>query len=724
VSRDAGAPADPEEDRAAPLGDVLGPLPVWAVAAVGAASGSTWLARTVDVGPRVAPALLVCAVVAAALTAVTARGRWAAAGPQARSVPAGTAVGVLVTVTVVVVVAGAAAVRVATADLGLLPALADRGGSVELAATVAHEPRPVADGWHVLVRVHEVDGRPTRERAAFVLPDPGATPDGMPPPALGQPLRLTGSARPLPAGGYGRWLADQHAAVVLDPARVALDGRPGPASAVSEHVRQRLRATAVARQDERVGGLLVGFVTGDTRLQPDDDREAMRRSGLTHLTAVSGTHVAVLVAGLLALAVPLRLGAAGRRWVLLVGLLAFAFLTRFQPSVLRAGTVGAVALLAGVRGVPRDARHVLAGAVLLLVLVDPLLANSLGLLLSATAAAGVVVLAPVVRARCHRLPPRVADLLSVTVGAQLAVLPLLLVSFGEVPLASVPANLVAVPAAVVAVGAAFVAATVAVVAPPFGEVLFMLAGLPARVVLWSAHRFADVGFVATTSRPARVVALLLGALWLLLPARAPWLRRATAAVTVAAVVVAGTPAALGRLPPSGFGVTAIDVGQGDAFLLETPAARVLVDAGEDDAAARWLRDHGRRRLDLVVVTHPHRDHVGGAPQVLRTTDVAAVWFRPMPTELPAVAELLQVAAERDIPVRGPVAGDTATVGDLHLEVLSPGPGRPYRWSGSELNDSSIVVLATWRDRRVLVTGDVEGVAQADLLALPGEVGRP
>jgi competence protein ComEC len=77
-----------------------------------------------------------------------------------------------------------------------------------------------------------------------------------------------------------------------------------------------------------------------------------------------------------------------------------------------------------------------------------------------------------------------------------------------------------------------------------------------------------------------------------------------------------------------------------------------------------------------------------------------------------------------VPVRGPATGDQVIVGDLHLEVLSPAPGRPYRWSRSELNDSSLVVLATWGGRRALLTGDVEAPAQADLLELPDLLGRP
>jgi competence protein ComEC len=732
-------PGEDGEHARPPTGRVLGPLPLWACVLLAGAGVGEQVALRLPRPAVVAGAAGVVALIAIIVLLVGSRqradrpaGRRGADGPAGRRradrpaggratastwvTPGPPRAGALALLALAAVGIATSAARVATSEHGLLPELSARGGTRPVSATVVHEPRPIATGWHVLVRVDEVAGTATRERAAVTL-------EGEPPP-LGQRWRADASARPLPDGGYGRWLARQHATVVLDAQVWEPVGSPGPVHRGSEWIRERLRVTAVARQPDRLGGLLTGFVTGDTRLLPAADAEAMVASGLSHLTAVSGTHVAILVGGVLALCALLRIGARGRRRVLLLVLVGFAFLTRFQPSVLRAGTMGLVVLLAGARGVPRDARHGLAGAVLVLVLVDPLLASSLGLLLSASAAAGVLLLAPLLRDRLHRLPRRLAEVVAVTMGAQLAVVPLLLTTFGEVPLASVPANVVAVPAATVAVAGAFAAALVAVVAPGVAEWLFVAAGHPARVVLWSAHTFADVGWTVSAGRPATVVALGAGALLLLAAPRRRAARTAVAVTAVVALLASAAPHVGGRLPVRTLTVTAIDVGQGDAFLLESPRARVLVDAGGDDTAARWLRANGRRRVDLVIVTHGHLDHVGGAPDVLRAVPVGVVWYRPFPTDLPEATELLEVAAERQVPVRGPVPGDRGTVGGVSPEVFSPPPGRPYRWSRSELNDSSLVVLASWEGRRVLFPGDAEAAAQADLLELPDRLGRP
>ena len=691
----------PDEERPKPpAGAVLGPLPLWALGVVGGALVGEAAALRAD-----RPAVLAAGAAAVAL----ACGIGAAAVRRDGAGAARVRGALGLALVVATAVAGTAA-RVDTADRGLLPALAARGGAADLHATVVHEPRPIAAGWHVVVAVDEVAGLATRERAALTLDDD--------PPPLGSRWGVRATARPLPEGGYGRWIGRQHATVVLDVVAWEPLARPDLLSRASEHVRARVRDATARHLDDGLAGLLAGFVTGDTRRLPAEDADAMRATGLTHLTAVSGSNVAIVVGGVLGVSALLGLGARGRRRVVFVTVVWFAFVTRFEPSVLRAGTMALLVLLASARGVPRDARHALAGAVVVLVLVDPLLAGSLGLLLSATATAGVLAVAPRVRLRLDRLPSRLADVVSITIGAQVAVVPILLATFGEVSLASVPANVVAVPAAAVSAVIAFTASAVALVQPEVGAALFAVSGQPARIVLWSAHTFAGTGGAARLDAPATVLALLAGCAWVLTAPRTAAARRAAVA-TALLVVVAAVPVISGSLVPvRELTVTAIDVGQGDAFLVESPHARVLVDAGEDATAARWLAANGRARLDLVVVTHPHLDHIGGVPEVLRRARVGALWFRPMPTELPVVDELIEVARERGVAIRGPVAGDTAIVGDLHLEVLSPPPGRPYRWSGSELNDSSIVVRVTWRDRRLLLTGDIEHAPQRDLLADP------
>jgi competence protein ComEC len=366
---------------------------------------------------------------------------------------------------------------------------------------VVAEPRAIAMGWQTIVVLDTVAGTATSERAVAVLEEPLA---------LGDRVRLVASARPLPDGGFGRWLAQAHAVALLDVRDVEHVGAPGTLSRASEWTRERIRTSATRHQDPGRGGLLVGFVTGDTRLLPESDGDAMQATGLSHLTAVSGSNTAILLAGVAGLLTLARVGARTRWALLALTVPWFAFLTRLEPSVLRAGTMALLVIAAAVRGVARDARHLLAGAVLLLVLVDPMLTWSLGLVLSAGATLGVLIVAPVITQRLERvLPRRVAALLGITLGAQLAVAPVLLLSFGTIEWVSVPANMLAVPVAAIGASLAFIASAVALVHVGAAASVFAFAGPAAAWVLGVArvgcalHRRADAAGVAAAARARR-----------------------------------------------------------------------------------------------------------------------------------------------------------------------------------------------------------------------------
>jgi competence protein ComEC len=398
--------------------------------------------------------------------------------------------------------------RLETFELGLIPRLVDEGGTVTMLGRVAVEPRRTSQGWQTVLAIHTLEATVTRERAVTLLET------DLP---LGTPVQIRASARPLPAGGYGRWLAQHHAVALLEVSRLEVTGPPGAWARASEWVRERIRSTAARHQAIDRAGLVVGFVTGDTRLLPEEDAAAMQATGLSHLTAVSGSNTAVLLAGIAGLLVLLRTPARVRWALLALAVPWFAFITRLEPSVLRAGVMALLVIAAAVHGVARDARHLLAGALVLLVLIDPFLSWSLGLMLSAGATLGVLVIAPRLATTFERIMPRaVAQLLGITVGAQLAVLPVLLAGFGTIELVTVPANLLAVPMAAAGASAAFIASALALVHEPIAASVFVVAGLPAEGVLRVARLFAGFGGAITLPEGAAARALAAGAAVVLL----------------------------------------------------------------------------------------------------------------------------------------------------------------------------------------------------------------
>ena len=618
----------------------------------------------------------------------------------------------------------ATSARTATRE-GPLTVLARDRAVVTLDLTVTDDPRPVAG--RVVGAARLADVLVVGARADAVARGPDAV-------ALRRPVtvfaRGPGWADRLPgerlrARGRLRAAVRSGDPPAFEPYGPPERLRPAP---LPDRVAGRLRAglreaAAVLPPDE--GGLLPGLVVGDTTRLDPAVREDFRRTGLTHLVAVSGQNVAVLLAAVLLVARRCGLGPRTAAAIGGAGLAFFVVLARPSPSVLRAATMGAFGLVGTVTGRERGALRLLAGAALLLVLADPALARSLGFALSTAATAGLLVLGPPWRARlARRLPPWLADAVAAPLAAQVACAPLLAAAFGRVSVVAVPANVLAAPAVPPATVAGFVAAAVAPASLDAARLAARVAGLPVGWLVAVARHGAalpagSLGVPPGVAGAVVTVALVAG-LVLLLARRAGRLVAATAAaaaLTTTAVATYVAPA----WPPAGWRLVACDVGQGDALVVRTSAGAVVVDAGPEPlAVARCLRDLRVRRLAAVVLTHFHADHVEGLPGVLRGRRPPEVVVGPLGEPAEERARVARWAAGRGVPLRVARLGERWTAGDVTLDVL--GPEAAFRGTGSDPNNSSLVLRLTAPGLTALLTGDVEEPAQLALLAR-GAVGR-
>jgi competence protein ComEC len=420
---------------------------------------------------------------------------------------------------VLLVLAGAgmaaAGTRAVAVRGAVLPGLIDRGGTVVVTGRVAAEPRRLrSGGLGVTLTVTEVaasgGGRArTRERAGLIL-DPA---DG--PVELGDRLVVRAGVR---AARQGDPLGRMPIADLRRPTVLARAPSRSPLVTVTARIRADARRRALEALPVDQAGLLTGLGLGDTSLLPGDVEADFDQAGLSHLMAVSGANVAVvLAAGLW----PLLLAGAGRRTAALAGVAmvaGFVVLTRAEPSVLRAGVM-AVAALAGVAtGRGPGGRRALCLAVVVLLLFDPALVSSLGFLLSAGATAGVLWAGPAAASWLpERLPYRVRQGAGMSLGAQAGALPILACAVGEFTPASLPANLVVLPVATGPMLLGLVAALTGPILPPVSRLACHLASPFVAVLLWVARHAADL------SGPGHALT--------------GWARAAPAAVVLALVVL-------------------------------------------------------------------------------------------------------------------------------------------------------------------------------------------
>jgi competence protein ComEC len=401
-----------------------------------------------------------------------------------------------------------------------------------------------------------------------------------------------------------------------------------------------------------------------------------------------------------------------------VAVAAFVIVARPEPSVLRATVMGMIGLLAMLTGRQRQGLPALCAAVLLLVLIDPSLARSYGFALSVLATAGLLVLAPVWRERLRRrMPGFAADALAVAGAAEVAVAPVLVMLSGEVGLVSVAANLLAAPAVAPATLLGAIAGLTAPFALPVARVVVWPAGLAVGWIVWVARTASGLPY-AVVPWPGGgwgVLTLIVAGGCAAVVLR--WRRaRILGAAAMAGVLIAviGLRLLAAGWPPPGWVFVACDVGQGDGLVLSAgPGQAVVIDAGPDpalmDACLTRLRV---RDVPLLVLSHPHADHVDGVGGVRHGRKVGTVVTTPRTSgrEARFVSGLAGRAA---------TAGQRWSVGDLTLEVLGPltdGPRLLYDDDGTTVNNASVVMVARRPGFGVLLPGDVETEAQRALVA--------
>lgn len=513
---------------------------------------------------------------------------------------------------------------------------------------------------------------------------------------------------------------------------------PSPGALVDRaraHVRERIEATF----EPTLAPLARALVLGEGTLAEADD-EAFRASGLSHLLAVSGTHLVLAVGTLVALlrALFARLPALARRvepgrLAAALGVVLSALYADFaggSGSAVRAALMLSVSLFVRALGRRPCGARSLGASLLLAGLVDPLALADLSFVLSTTATLGLLFLGPRLEPLVRRLPAWLAALvrpLAVTLSAMAPSAPVLLVVSPSLPVLGMLANLFAAPLGeLVALPVCLAHAALAPL--PGLEALAARLGGGAlalvRLVAAVTARFGPTLALPTPSDAelSLVTVLVLGPLVL------PRSRRLVVLATVLALSLAELCARRAGAPRGLLRVTMLDVAQGDALLVDFPDGRsMLVDTGGlvgspvdtgKRAVLPLLRARRRAELDTLVVSHPHPDHYGGLGAVLDGVRVGEVWDTGQgPAEHPegGFARVLARARGRGVPIRSPgeLCGRAHRRGEARVEVLAPCPS----WSGElEPNDNSFVLRLVYGRRAVLLTGDAEREREAELVA--------
>jgi len=407
--------------------------------------------------------------------------------------------------------------------------------------------------------------------------------------------------------------------------------------------------------------LIPGMVLGDTSLQSPEFSEAMRRSGLTHLTAVSGANFAIISSFLLWLMQFIFKRIRLRLFATALVLIAFIGLVRPSPSVLRAAAMAAVVIFAQSHRERSDSIPSLGFAIAAVVLLDPWQSRDPGFALSVLATAGLLIIAPKLK-----LPKGFAEPIAATILCS----PIIVALSGYLSLSSILANVLAAPLVAPITVLGFIAA----LAPPLAPVLIDIATVPANLITKIAFRAATFPVIHLKSA---LLIIVIGAILF-------FGRRYLIFILPLLILLTY----LQRWPNNDWQIANCDVGQGDALVLKVaPSEALLIDTGPDPKLIdQCLSSLSIKKIPLIILTHPHADHIGGLPGAIKNRKVGKV-------------------------ISHALKGEVIKVGNLKLEILWP-DGVEHEFAeqgaeGSAINNTSIVALITAPGFSLLATGDAE-----------------
>jgi competence protein ComEC len=552
-------------------------------------------------------------------------------------------------------------------------------------------------------------------------------PPGRSPPQ-GAILDVIGEIR-LPRGpknGFDErtWLRRHGVHVVVRADRWRIVGRRGGLSGFADRLRAHLSAGMAPGLHGERRAVIAGIVLGEDEGLSDELRANFRASGLYHLLAVSGQNVALIAGGAIMVAYLIGLSRFVGQILALAAIGGYVLAVGWQPSVVRAGVAGALASLAWLVSRPSDRWYFLLLGAALLLAWSPYSLLDAGFQLSFAAVGAIFVVVPRLQQTLagYPVPHSLAEVVAISGACGLATAPILLTQFGLVPLYSIPANALAAPVVAPLLGIALITAIVAPVAPPLAALLAWVNGWLAAYLSLCARMVGGLPYAAVSARAAvAIAAVVLCAAYLVTRLGRP-MGRACATIALATALIAGGWRLHGSSappPPTRLRITFLDVGQGDGALIQVPGGAVLVDEGPPEAEiASQLRRLEVTSLSVIVLTHPQRDHIGGAAEVLKKLRVGAVLDPEIPSGSPDERSARDAARQRGVRMIVARAGEAFRLGALRLRVLWPdGPGTP----GDDPNNHAVVLLASYGQTDALFTADAESDVTGRLRLPPVEI---
>jgi len=477
------------------------------------------------------------------------------------------------------------------------------------------------------------------------------------------------------------------------------------------------------------GAVLEALLLGERKRMDYSVTQSLQKAGIYHLFAISGAHIAIISFFLFSLFNLMRIPNRFSYLLVMAFLLFYVFLVEGRPSVLRA-TIMTLAFLFG-KLIWRNVNliNTISISAFILLLFNPFSLFSVGFQLTFAATFSIILFFPKIIKLLPRLPLRISEIMAISLTAQLGVLPFIASSFNRVTFSSLILNFAALPLVALIMSCGYIFIPLSFVSSFLAQLLAKVLNYLIDLLIGCSHIFDSLTFISyriPTPHLLTITGYFLFLYLLLLPLK---IKRQKLILFLCFLVFFAVLISYPFSPKSkNLKLTFIDVGQGESVLVEFPGKRkMLIDGGGfpegtfdvgENVVSPFLWKKGLKKIDYLVLTHAHPDHLNGLKAVSKNFKIGEYWEAYSPTEVEAYTEFKSLLGSF-IPIKRLFRGDSYQQKKVIIEVLHPESGKTY--VPTVHNDHSLVLRLLYGQTSILLPGDIGTDAENKILENSREI---
>lgn len=506
----------------------------------------------------------------------------------------------------------------------------------------------------------------------------------------------------------------------------------------SEKIREKIRNFTGETLTKDASGILQALITGENDNIEEEMQERYKKAGMIHLLVVSGGHTAFLILLVTCLLKYMKVGVNTSKYILIIVIILYIFITGASPSVLRAGIAVIIVIASELIGRQNDSFTTISTVAIIMLLNNPNMLYSLSFQLSFLGVFGIILGYPGLIEILKKLPKIIREPIALTLSAQLFVTPVTLYNFNTIYLGGLISNIFAMSLAGIIMMAGIILFPVYLIFAPFANILMKAEEFLIFLMNTLATIFSEIPFLNyTLTTPSKFqLAAYYGVLLYLfnfagkfitntnMPVKYTNKTNKKAVIVFCGIISILLPVLMAKIIPQSAEITAIDVGHGDSILITTSNRKViLIDTGDayvydgkeydsgKQTVVPYLLDKGYNKIDLLILTHLDSDHTGGLASIAESIDIKAIGVSvnsKYKAGYKEIKEIIEKEKAREILLK---KGNKFKVDNAEMEILLPVVNDTV---GRE-NDDSVVILAEIKNTKILLMGDLEASGEEVLL---------